>query len=234
MKEKFKTMHNVFDEFTNRNIYKLITEGHFSGLIGQLTMGKESNIFLARRHDGSKVVVKIYRLHNCDFNKMYDYIKYDPRYVSLKKKRREVIFAWTQREFRNLMLARVAGVKVPTPYTLKFNILVEEFIGDDSAALRIKEHFPDDPKEFFDQIVENIIKLAKAGIVHADLSSFNILNFHGNPCFIDFSQATPLLNPNALEYLERDVTNVCNFFKKHKFSVDEKTVVKQILIKIKK
>jgi len=234
MKEKYKTMHNVFDEFTNRNLYKLINEGHFKGLVGQLTLGKESNIFIAEKDDGQKVIVKIYRLHNCDFNKMYDYIKYDPRYVNLKKKRREVIFAWTQREFRNLMLARDAGIKVPTPYTFKFNILVEEFIGDESAAQRIKEQFPENPKEFFEDTVNSIIKLGKAGLIHADLSSFNILNYHEKPCFIDFSQATALNNPNDDDYLERDIRNLCNFFKKRKFDVDESKVLNKIRIQIKK
>ena len=84
-KQDQKTMHNVFDEFTNRNIYKLMTEGYFKGVIGQITLGKESNVFQARKEDGSKVIVKIYRLESCDFNRMYDYIKYDPRFLKLKK-----------------------------------------------------------------------------------------------------------------------------------------------------
>jgi len=45
-REKFKTRHDVFDEFTNRTIFKLITEGHFRGLESPINIGKESNVFL--------------------------------------------------------------------------------------------------------------------------------------------------------------------------------------------
>lgn len=233
-KDRFKTKHNVFDEFTNRNIYKLMTEGHFKGLVGQLTLGKESNIFIAERDDGKKVIVKIYRLHTCDFNKMYDYIKYDPRYTKLKKKRREVIFAWTQREYRNLMVAREAAVRIPTPLTFKFNILLEEFVGNHAPSPRLKDSYPENPKEFFNDILKNMIKMAKAGMIHADISSFNILNHNEKPVFIDFSQATSYRNPLAKEYLQRDVKNLCNFFKKHKLKVNEEATYKKILKNLKK
>ena len=81
--EKFKTMHNVFDDFTNRTIFKLITEGHFRGLESPISIGKESNVFSALTEDERRVIIKIYRLETCDFNRMYDYIKDDPRYFGL-------------------------------------------------------------------------------------------------------------------------------------------------------
>ena len=109
-REKFKTKHGVFDEFTNRTIFKLITEGHFKGLESPINIGKESNVFSALTKEGKRVIVKIYRLETCDFNAMYNYIKDDPRYSNLKDKKRKVIFAWVQREFRNLMNAREAQV----------------------------------------------------------------------------------------------------------------------------
>ena len=88
-REKFKTQHNVFDEFTNRTIFKLISEGYFEGLESPISIGKEANIFSAKRKDKSRVMVKIYRLEACDFNRMYDYIKEDPRYIDLKGKKRK-------------------------------------------------------------------------------------------------------------------------------------------------
>ena len=60
-KEKFKTMHNVFDHFTNRTIFKLISEGYFDGLESPISIGKEANIFSATSTQG-RVMVKIYRL----------------------------------------------------------------------------------------------------------------------------------------------------------------------------
>ena len=228
-REKFKTQHNVFDEFTNRTLFKLISEGYFEGLESPISIGKEANIFSAKRKDKTRVMVKIYRLEACDFNKMYDYIKEDPRYADIKGKKRKIIFHWVQREYRNLLKAREAGVNVPTPLTFKNNILVLEFIGkEDTISHRLSVDPPKDPKSFFNKIVINIRKLYKAGLVHADLSPFNILNSNEDPIFIDFSQTTTLDDSRAKEYLERDVKNICTFFKKLGLKLEETKVLKKI------
>ena len=227
-KEKFKTLHNVFDEFTNRTLFKLISQGHFIGLESPISVGKESNIFSAYKGD-ERVVIKIYRLEACDFGKMYDYIKYDPRYVHLKKKRREVIFTWAQREYRNLFKAREAGVRVPKPLAFKGNVLVMEFIGNLDPAPKLKDLIPKNKKDFFNKIIDSVRKLYKAGYVHSDLSEFNVLNYNEKPVMIDFSQCTPLKNPSAKEYLDRDINNICRFFKKHGLKVDIEKVKEKIV-----
>ena len=214
-KEEFKTWGDVFDQFTQRTVYKLMTQGHFEGLESPISIGKESNVFSALKKDGTRVMVKIYRLETCDFNRMYDYIKDDPRFLNLKKGKRNIIFSWVQREYRNLLKAREANVSVPTPFTFSKNVLVLEFIGDNGVfALKLKDETPKNPKEFFEKIIANMKKLHKAGLVHADLSAFNILNYNEIPVFIDFSQCTTLESSRANEYLERDIRNICNFFRK--------------------
>jgi len=231
-REKFKTQHNVFDEFTNRTIFKLISEGYFEGLESPISIGKEANIFSAKRKDKTRVMVKIYRLEACDFNKMYDYIKEDPRYADIKGKKRKIIFHWVQREYRNLLKAREAGVTVPTPLTFKNNVLVLEFIGkEDTISHRLSVDHPKDPERFFNKIINNIKKLYKVGLVHADLSPFNILNSKDEPVFIDFSQTTTLDDSRAKEYLERDVKNICTFFKKLGLKPEESKVMETIVSK---
>lgn len=228
-KEKFKTRHGVFDEFTNRTLFKLITEGHFEGLESPINIGKESNVFSAITKEGHRVIVKIYRLETCDFNKMHSYIKDDPRYSNLKDKKRKVIFAWVQREFRNLMNARDAEVNVPIPIAFLNNVLVLEFVGKGAEiAPKLKDKIPKNKKPFFDKTIENIRKLYKAGLVHADLSAFNILNFDENPVFIDMSQATVSEHPRAEEFLVRDIANICIFFRKIGLKADEKNVMGKI------
>ena len=219
--EKFKTYKNVFDNFTERNIFKLISEGYFESLQSPISIGKEANIFSAITKDNKNVILKIYRLETCDFNRMYDYLRLDPRYEYMKRSKRKIIFVWTQREYRNLIKAREAGVTVPTPINFMHNILVEEFIGNmDSrnkradAAPKVKDLYPEDRKKFFEKVIKNMRKLYKAELVHADLSEFNILNHNEEPIFIDFGQCTSLKDSMAEEYLERDIRNICRFFKK--------------------
>lgn len=226
-KEKFKTYQNVFDEFTNRTLFQLITQGHFDGLIGPVSIGKESNVFVCKKED-HKVIAKIYRLETCDFNRMYDYIKDDPRFSGLRKHKRKIIFAWAQREYRNLLVAREGLVRVPTPITFLNNVLVMDLIGDTEAAPKLKDAVPENPKEFFEDIIDNIKKLYKAGLVHGDLSQFNILNYKEKPCFIDLSHATPTKNPNSRELLVRDIRNTCNFFKKLGLNIDEEKLKNSI------
>lgn len=230
-KEIWKVWGNVFDNYTIRNLFKLISQGHFEKLQSPISVGKEANIFTAETKDKKKVIVKIYRLESCNFNKMYDYIKLDPRYQFLKKHRRRIIFAWVQREYRNLLKAREAGIRVPLPLAVLDHILVLEYIGDDYIALQLKNNPPDDLQEFFDKIIEYIELLwKKANLVHGDLSSFNILNYNGNPVFIDFSQATEVRTSNANELLERDIKNVCVFFRKQGMkNLDEEKIKARIL-----
>ncbi len=210
-REKFKTYNNVFDQFTLRNLFKLSSEGFFEDLKSTIALGKEANIFTAEKKDGELVIVKIYRLENCNFNKMFDYIKQDPRYQTLSNKKREIVFSWTQREFRNLMKAREV-IRVPSPYKVKDNIIVMEMIGDNEPTNELKNSIPNNPKKFFDELIDDITKLYKAGLVHGDLSQFNILNFNEKPVMIDFSQATTVRNPSSEELLERDIKNIVSFF----------------------
>jgi len=227
-REKFKTYGNVFDEFTLRTLEKLRTEHHFDELESTIAVGKEANLFSAKKGSG-RVMIKIYRINACDFNKMYDYIKEDPRYQNLRGKKRQIIFSWVQREFRNLMKAREAGVNVPLPITFKNNVLVLELIGNkNSLAPQLKNQKPKNPADFLKKIVENMKKMYKAELVHADLSPFNILNFEEKPVFIDFSQTTTAKNTRAEEFLQRDVRIIVQFFKKLGLKVSEEEMIKEI------
>jgi len=211
-REKFKVEKTVFDRFTVAILKKFESDGFIEmETMIPLEMGKEANIFISEGKKG-KIIVKIYRLENCDFNKMLQYIRLDPRVVSLKKRKRDVIFQWVKREFRNLQRAREGRVRVPKPIAVKYNVLLMDLIGE--PALKVKDHYPKDPDKFYADILKEIKKLAKVGLVHADLSQFNILNFNEKPVFIDFSQSTLLESIGAHDYMKRDIYNINTFFKK--------------------
>lgn len=226
-REKYKTYHQVFDEFTNLSVLKLISKGHLDGLEGPVKMGKESNVFTGLVQN-ERVAVKIYRINTCDFNRMYEYIRYDPRFP-VERKRRKVVLAWAQREYRNLLKAREASVRVPAPRAVLNNVLVMEFVGtDNTPAPQLKDVHPKNLQKFFEDLVNQMRKLYKAGMVHADLSHFNILNHNNKPVLIDFSQATIKQNPRFDEYFERDIRNVCTYFRKHGVDAKEEQVKQEI------
>lgn len=230
-REKFKTYKAVFDQHAEQILFKLSSQGHFLHLESPISIGKEANLFTAKRSDGTYCIAKIYRVENCDFKKMYNYLKLDPRYPHLKKNRRQVIFLWTKREYQNLLKAREAGVRVPTPYVCRDNIIIMELIGNQQTgetAPKLKDAQPKQPDLFFQQLQQQIQKLYQAGIVHGDLSKFNILNKDESPVIIDMSQTTTLGSTHARELLYRDLKNVADYFKKIGVAITEETIKKSI------
>src|SRR4030042_1286588 len=130
-REEWKTYKNVFDQAALLNLEKLRSEGHFDELGSPISIGKEANIFSATKDD-ELLIVKIYRVENCNFNQMYRYIAPDPRFAGLKKRRRLVIMAWVLREERNLLKAREV-IRVPMPIAVKESILRMVFMGGGST-----------------------------------------------------------------------------------------------------
>jgi RIO kinase 1 len=226
-REEWKIYKNVFDQHTNRRIFELSSQGYFKELTSPVALGKEANIFLAGKADGTRIIVKIYRLENRNFNTMFKYISTDPRFTGIENQKRKVVFSWVQREYRNLLLAR-EKVRVPTPIGFRDNILMMEFVGDEAPAPMMKDDFPEDAERFFREVIKGIKGLLDVGLVHGDLSSFNILNHRGKPVFIDMSQATVLKTQNARELLERDLKNIFRVFRRH-VKFDEEKLGKEML-----
>lgn len=227
-REEWKTWQGVFDAFTLRVLFKLSSQGHFDELVRPISPGKEAMVFTASKGSG-KVAVKVYKLETAKFSKMYPYLRVDPRYHTLKNSQRQVVFSWTEREYRNLLLAREAGLSVPMAIAHHANVLVMEHIGGEEPAPMLRACAPEDPGRFSKECLENVERLARAGFVHGDLSEHNILNDDERPVLIDFSHMAPLKAPNSRELLERDVLNVCAYFRKQGVAIDDKEVLARCL-----
>jgi RIO kinase 1 len=171
--------------------------------------------------------VKIYLTASAEFKKgMLKYIEGDYRFKGVKHDTRSLIFAWAQKEFRNLEQAFRAGVRVPKPVAVKNNVLVMEFIGEDGVnAPSLKEQLPSNPEKVYNTLLTYLGRLyRKAELVHGDLSEYNIMMWKGNPVIFDVSQAVPTSHPMAEFFLRRDLANVNRFFSRlgvKVLSVDE-------------
>ena len=126
---------------------------------------------------------------------------------------------WTGHELDMMQHAWNAGVNVPYPVGPRGDGLLMQFVGDaERAAPRLSEARlgPAEIRSAFTQLLDNLRLLVEAGFVHADLSAYNLLWWHDELWLIDFPQAVDVTtNPHALDYLHRDLTNVCGWFARH-------------------
>jgi RIO kinase 1 len=236
-KEHEKTDEGIF----NRRIMIYLSKFYNKGIVDRvdfvIARGKEAEVYVAdpgtaEEVEGQRfVALKFFRVETSSFYKMMDYIEGDPRFGRIGKGKSAIVNVWCRKEFGNLKLAYEAGISVPKPYMCNGSILAMQFIGSEEGvpSPRLKEVPLDDPGNMLDQIIKEMGLLYRAGLVHADLSEYNILVNCGKPIMIDMGQAVVLRHPNAGSFILRDVHNICQYFRsRYKIKRDEKTVLDAI------
>lgn len=214
--KNFKIERKVFDDKTLLTIYKIMLKGIIKSVESVAKEGKESLVLSAKGKDENWIAIKVYRIEHCDFKTMWKYLVGDHRFKSVKKDRRFLVYTWCRREFSNLSTAFDAGVSCPKPITFKDNILVTDFIGkagELAPMLSDLKFGPEDAQLIYSFMLDQIERIVRAGLVHGDLSAYNIL-LQDKPYIIDFSQAVPLKHPLAKEFLIRDIKNINSYFEK--------------------
>jgi len=205
----------VFDQSTIQSVHRLAMKKAIDQLEFVVKTGKEASVFRAIAPSGQFRAVKIYKISTSAFKHMSDYIQGDPRFKNVPKEKREIVFAWSKKEFKNLQLCVEAKAPTPIPYALQENVLVMEFIGSDGEASPTLQNVPPkslNAENIAEQIVEGIARMAYgAGLVHADLSAYNMLYKEGRVYFIDVGQAVLLNHPKAGQFFERDLKNVSQY-----------------------
>ncbi|MFW9845971.1 MAG: serine protein kinase RIO [Candidatus Thorarchaeota archaeon] len=222
--DEFKVIEGVIDPPTLKALYKLLNRGTIKAIHGTISTGKEANVYTGEDSEGIPVAVKVFRVSTAETDYMLEYIVGDPRFRRVGRKSRTLIPQWALKEYKNLNRYHESGVRVPKPLDIQRNVLVMEFIGDiDSGtpAMLMKNVEIDSPVETFNEII-NMIQTGytKAGLVHADLSEYNIL-WNNGPVFIDVSQAVLRNHDNASRYLLRDISNIATFFQKLGVDADD-------------
>jgi RIO kinase 1 len=124
---------------------------------------------------------------------------------------------WVSREWESLELLSADGVAVPRPIEWTEDAILMSYIGDeDYPAPRLQDYHHDDRdelEELWDQTHRAIVRMLYLDVVHADLSSYNLLVWDGQITVIDFPQAVdPKKNRHAQAFLERDVHRLGTFF----------------------
>lgn len=211
--DQLKVEDSVFDEATLAAIYKLVQDGYIDAFGGPISTGKEANVYEALGADGREIAVKVYRITASDFQHMRDYLEGDPRFEGIGSDKAKVVCAWTRKEYANLERAQTAGVRVPEPIAVERNVLVMELVGHATdRAHRLAEVNVENPQTAYEVVSEYIRRLYASGLVHGDLSEYNMVIYDGELHFIDLGQAVTVHHPNADEFLQRDCANIANFF----------------------
>jgi len=197
--------------------------------LGFLKTGKEADVHLVERRHGDRVNILAVKRYRKFEDRMF---RNDARYRAGRRtgesrldkaishgNRIGMAFRaqqWLTTEFEILCRLWSLGAPVPYPVQQLGNEIMLELIGppDDTAPRLVNTRpDPDEAIALWDQLVEALFTMVGVGVVHGDLSPYNILVDAGRLVIIDFPQAVdPIANPDGLSLLQRDVDNVSDWF----------------------
>ena len=202
----------------------LIDDGVIDEVIRSLKSGKEATVYVVRT--GTHVrCAKVYRnMAHRSFQKRAKYqegrkVRGSRQARAMSKStrfgRKEQETAWKNAEVDALYQLVAAGVRVPQPYGYFNDVLIMELVTDaaGSPAPRLGEVDlpPDLAREYHEFLIRQITRMLSVGLIHGDLSEFNVLVGPDGPVIIDLPQAVNAAGNNgALAMLERDVNNIRN------------------------
>jgi len=203
----------------------LVDDGIIDEVLRPLMSGKEAQIYLVKS-GGQECVAKVYKdANNRSFKHRADYTEgrkvrnsRDQRAIDNRSRhgRDQDEASWRNTEVDTIYKLHYAGVRVPTPLHYLEGVLVMELVKDDAGmpAPRLGDvrFAPGEASEIYQFLIQQVVRMACAGVVHGDLSDFNVLIGAGGPVVIDFPQAVdPARNLNARKLLLRDVDNLHRF-----------------------
>jgi RIO kinase 1 len=204
----------------------LLEDGLIDDVTRQLMSGKEAMVFVVVCGDEVRCA-KVYKEANKrSFRQSVDYTEgrktKNSRQARAMQKgskygRESQEAAWQSAEVDALYRLANAGVRVPTPYNFYEGVLLMELVTgiDGNAAPRLNdvELSAETAREYHAFLINQVVRMLCAGIVHGDLSEFNILVGSDGPVIIDLPQAVDAAgNNHAKDMLVRDVTNLANYF----------------------
>jgi RIO kinase 1 len=211
---------------TPKRIEPLIEDGLVDEVLRPLMSGKEAAVYVVRCGEQLRCA-KVYKEANKrSFRQAAEYqegrkVRNSRQARAMAKGsrygRREQEEAWQNAEVAALFRLANAGVRVPKPYDFLDGVLLMEMVADEdgAAAPRLNDVVlePEQAREYHDFLIRQIVMMLCAGLVHGDLSEFNVLLGPDGPVIIDLPQAVDAAaNNHAFRMLERDVGNMAAYF----------------------
>jgi RIO kinase 1 len=211
-----------------RRLQSLVDEGLIDLVVRQLMSGKEATVYVVRCGDETRCA-KIYKeATQRSFRQAVDYT--ENRKVKNTRQARAMAkgtrfgrqaqeAAWQSAEVDALYRLAAAGVRVPQPFNFHDGVLLMELVvdaqGDAAPRLNDLVFSPEQAKAHHATLIAEVVRMLCAGLIHGDLSEFNILMAGDGPVIIDLPQAVDAAgNNHAQRMLLRDVANLRDFFGK--------------------
>ena len=209
-----------------KRLEPLIEEGLIDSVICQLMSGKEAMIYMVRCGENIRCA-KVYKESNkCNFQQRSIYtegrkVRNSRRAWAMERgshyghRAREE--AWQSTEIDMLCRLGAAGVRVPKFYNFFAGVLLMELITDSegNVAPRLSDLIltPKQAREYHQVLIKQIVQMLCAGIVHGDLSQYNVLVNSQGPVIIDLPQAVNAAgNYHARNMIKRDIDNLTAYF----------------------
>ena len=211
---------------TPKRLAAMVEEGLVDEVIGQLMSGKEATVYVVRCGEHVRCA-KVYKEANQrSFRNNASYqegrkVKNSRQARAMEKgsrygrKMQEEV--WQSAEVDALYRLAAAGVRVPQPHICFEGVLLMDLVldadGHPAPRLNDVEMSEELALEYHAMLVNQVVRMLCAGLIHGDLSEYNILVAESGPVIIDLPQAIDAAgNSNAAEMLERDVTNLRSYF----------------------
>lgn len=211
---------------TPKRIAPLVEDGLVDEVIRQLMSGKEATVYVVRCGDEVRCA-KVYKEANKrSFRQSVDYtegrkVKNSRRARAMEKGtnygRKAQEEAWQNAEVDALYRLAAAGVRVPKPYNFHEGVLLMELLTDSegNAAPRLNDLAlsAETSREYHRILIAQVVRMLCAGVIHGDLSEYNVLVDSMGPVIIDLPQAIDAAaNNHAHQMLLRDVQNLATYF----------------------
>jgi RIO kinase 1 len=209
-----------------KRLQSLIEEGLIDTVVLQLMSGKEAAVYVVRC-GGDTLCAKVYKeATHRSFRQAVDYTENRKTKNSRQARamakgtkygRESQEAAWQSAEVDALYRLAAAGVRVPAPYNFLDGVLLMELVTDENgeAAPRLNDVMftPEQARAHHAMLLLQVVRMLCAGVVHGDLSEFNILLGADGPVIIDLPQAVDAAgNNHAQRMLLRDVVNLRDYF----------------------